>query len=61
MSECQNLLARKAGLDTQIPATQTEAKAKAVAEARTLITEHGLTAADIFPPAKSKPSSVGAQ
>ncbi|KFJ08478.1 H-NS histone family protein [Delftia acidovorans] len=59
MSEYQNLLARKAELDAQIAAAQAEAKAKAVTEARALIQEHGLTAADVFPAAKAK-GSVGA-
>ena len=59
MSEYQNLLAQKAALDAQIAQAQAEAKAQAVAQARALIQEHGLTAADVFPPAKSK-GSVGA-
>lgn len=60
MSEYQNLLARKAELEAQIAQAQAEAKAKAVTEARALIQEHGLTAADVFPaPGKAK-GSVGA-
>ncbi|KAA9155708.1 H-NS histone family protein [Delftia sp. BR1] len=59
MTEYQNLLARKAELEAQIAAAQAEAKAQAVAQARALIHEHGLTAADVFPPAKPK-GSVGA-
>jgi DNA-binding protein H-NS len=58
MSEYQNLLARKAEIDAQIAAAQAEAKAKAVTEARALIQEHDLTAADVFPAAKAK-GSVG--
>lgn len=58
MSEYKNLLARKAELDAQIAQAQAEAKAKAVTEARALIQEHGLTAADVFPAAKAK-GSVG--
>lgn len=62
MTDYQTLLARKAELDAQIAQAQAEAKAKAVTEARALITEHGLTAADIFPPQGKKPkaASVGA-
>ncbi|KEH09787.1 histone [Delftia tsuruhatensis] len=58
MSEYQNLLAQKAALEAQIATAQAEAKAKAVTEARALIQEHGLTAADVFPAAKAK-GSVG--
>lgn len=59
MTSYTELLARKAELDAQIAAAQAEAKAKAVTEARALIQEHGLTAADVFPAAKTK-GSVGA-
>nr|WP_180319349.1 H-NS histone family protein [Delftia acidovorans] len=59
MTDYQNLLARKAELEAQIAQAQAEAKAKAVTEARALIAEHGLTAADVFPAAKAK-GSVGA-
>lgn len=58
MSEYKNLLAQKAALEAQIAAAQAESKAKAVTEARALIQEHGLTAADVFPAAKAK-GSVG--
>lgn len=56
MTEYQNLLAQKAALDAQIATAQAEAKAKAVTEARVLIQEHGLTAADVFPQGKAKGS-----
>ncbi|MCX7508185.1 H-NS family nucleoid-associated regulatory protein, partial [Delftia tsuruhatensis] len=59
MTDYQTLLTQKAALEAQIAQAEAEAKAKAVTEARTLIQEHGLTAADVFPPAKSK-GSVGA-
>lgn len=58
MTEYQNLLARKAELEAQIAQAEAEAKAKAVTEARALIAEHGLTAADVFPLGKAK-GSVG--
>jgi DNA-binding protein H-NS len=61
MTDYQNLLARKAELEAQIAQAQAEAKAKAVTEARALIAEHGLTAADVFPtPGKKAKGSVGA-
>lgn len=59
MTDYKTLLARKAELDAQIAQAQAEAKAEAVAEARALIQEYGLTAADVFPPSKTK-GSVGA-
>lgn len=60
MTSYTDLLAKKAALDAQIATAQAEAKAKAVTEARALIQEHGLTAADVFPaPGKAK-GSVGA-
>ena len=59
MTDYKTLLARKAELEAQIAQAQAEAKAKAVTEARALIQEHGLTAADVFPAAKAK-GSVGA-
>lgn len=60
MTEYQNLLAQKAALDAQIATAQAEAKAKAVTEARALIQEHGLTAADVFPAQGKAKGSVGA-
>lgn len=59
MTAYKELLAQKAELDAQIAQAQAEAKADGIAAARALIQEHGLTAADVFPPAKSK-GSVGA-
>jgi len=61
MTAYKELLAQKAELEAQIAAAQAEAKAKAVTEARALIQEHGLTAADVFPQGKGKAKgSVGA-
>lgn len=59
MTEYQTLLAQKAEIDAQIAAAQAEAKAQAVTEARALIQEHGLTAADVFPQGKKPKGSVG--
>ncbi|QPS09602.1 H-NS histone family protein [Delftia acidovorans] len=61
MTDYQTLLAQKAQLEAQIATAQAEAKAKAVTEARALIQEHGLTAADVFTAQGKKPKgSVGA-
>jgi DNA-binding protein H-NS len=59
MTTYQDLLQQKAALEAQIATAQAEAKAKAVTEARALIQEHGLTAADVFPQGKAK-GGVGA-
>lgn len=59
MTDYQTLLARKAELEAQIAQAQAERKAEGIAAARALIQEHGLTAADVFPPSKTK-GSVGA-
>lgn len=59
MTSYTELLAKKVELEAQIAAAQAEAKAQAVAQARALTQEHGLTAADVFPPSKTK-GSVGA-
>ena len=59
MSNYKALLSQKAELEAQIAEVRAREKADAVAHARTLIAEYGLTADDVFPPAKSKPGSVG--
>ncbi len=59
MTSYTELLAHKAELEALIATAQAERKAEGIAAARALIQEHGLTAADVFPPAKSK-CSVGA-
>jgi len=58
MTSYTELLAQKATLDAQIAAAQAERRAEGIAAARALVQEHGLTAADVFPAAKSK-GSVG--
>lgn len=61
MTDYQNLLAQKAELEAQIAAAQAEHKAEGIAQARALIAEHGLSAADVFPAQGKKPKgSVGA-
>ena len=61
MTDYKALLQQKAELESQIAAIEASAKADAVAKARALIADHGLTAADVFPPAKAggKGISVG--
>lgn len=59
MTTYQDLLAQKDALDAKIAAARAEAKAQAVAQTRALIQEHGLTAADIFPPHGKKAASAG--
>lgn len=59
MTDYKTLLQQKAELESQIAKVQAEQKADAVAKARALVAEHGLTAADVFPPAKAKGISVG--
>ena len=58
MTDYKTLLQQKAELESQIAAIEASAKADAVAKARALIDEHGLTAADVFPPAsQTKPGA----
>ena len=61
MSNYKALLSQKAELEAQIAEVRAREKADAVAHARTLIAEYGLTADDVFPPAKAgaKGISVG--
>lgn len=61
MTDYRSLLQQKAALESQIAQAQAEHKAEGIAKAQALIAEHGLTAADVFPPAKAgaKPSTVG--
>ena len=47
MSELGKLLAQKAALDKQIALAQREERGAAIAQIKTLMAEHGLTAADL--------------
>lgn len=49
-----DLIAQKEALERQIRDAQSTAKADAVAQVRKLLSEHGLTAADLVASAKSK-------
>lgn len=54
MTDYKTLLAQKAELEAQIAAAQAERKAEGIAQARALVAEYGLTAADVFPPASTR-------
>ena len=47
MTTIQDLIAQKEALDRQIADTQSQAKADGIAKIRALMTEHGLTVADL--------------
>jgi DNA-binding protein H-NS len=53
------LLKQKAELDRQIAHHQSEGRAKAIADVRALMAEHGLTAADLDAPVKKRGKSAG--
>ena len=60
MTNYQSLLEQKATLDAQIAEALKVEKAGAIDQARALVTQYNLTAADVFPPASTKAASVGA-
>lgn len=47
MSTLQDLLARKAALEQEIESTQKRERSEAIAKVKSLMTEYGLTAADL--------------
>ena len=57
MASLSELLAQRAALEIQIEQTQREERSEAIARVKTLMIEHGLTAADLTTraPAKSSP------
>jgi DNA-binding protein H-NS len=57
MSELGKLLAQKAALDKQIALAQREERGAAIAQIKTLMAEHGLTAADLNSRGASKARS----
>lgn len=60
MPKLTDLLAQKASLDKQIADAQREERAGAIAQIKTLMAEHGLTAADLSGRAiKAKKSGSG--
>lgn len=54
MSTLQDLIAQKAALEQQIAQVRQNELAAAISQVRALVTEHGLTAADVFPTGKVK-------
>lgn len=57
MTTVAQLLAQKAALEAQIEAARKAENAHAIAKVKALITEHGLTAQDIFGSAKRGPKA----
>jgi DNA-binding protein H-NS len=55
MATLSELLAQKAALDQQIVEVQRQERAQAIAQVRALMTEYGLTLADLGPRATSAP------
>ena len=58
MSSYKELLIKRDELEKQIQEVRTRELADAVAKVRALIQEHGLTAADVFPPSRSAGTKV---
>lgn len=59
MPKLSDLLAQKAALDKQIESARRDARQAAIAQVRTLMAEHGLTAADLQGKAKPKAAAKG--
>ena len=59
MATLTELLAQKAALEQQIAHTQREERQKAIAQIKTLMSEHGLTAADLSARAAKKTKTGG--
>ena len=53
------LLKQKADLERQIASAQTESRAKAIADVRALMAQHGLTAADLAASARKSTKPEG--
>ncbi len=58
MADLQALLAQRSTIDAQIRAVRASERAAAIATVRTLMSEHGLTPADIAVRAASAPKST---
>ena len=54
MASLSDLIAQKDALERQIREAQSSAKANAISQARKLMSEHGLTAADLAAPTEKK-------
>ncbi|MEF7615970.1 H-NS histone family protein [Aquincola sp. MAHUQ-54] len=59
MATLQELLAQKASLEKQIADTQREERANAIAKVKSIMSEHGLTVADLSQRAPSAPRAEG--
>lgn len=60
MSSYKDLLKQREEIDKKIQDARQRELTDAVAKVRVLVQEHGLSAADIFPPARSARSSAAA-
>lgn len=58
MASLQELLERKSALEKEIEATRRQAKADAIAQVKSLMSEYGLTLADLSSKSASKSSSA---
>ena len=58
-SDYKALLQQKAELEKKIDALIQNAKTDAIAEAKAMVQQYGLTKEDVFPSAKSKPGKAG--
>lgn len=57
MSTLQQLLDQKAALEKQIETTRKQAKSEAIAQVKSLMSEYGLTSADLAGKTVGKPAS----
>lgn len=57
MATLKELLSRKQALDLEIEQTQKDERSSAIAQVRSLMSEHGLTAADLNNRSAPKPKS----
>lgn len=57
MSTLQQLLDQKAALEKQIETTRKQAKSEAIAQVKSLMSEYGLTSADLTGKTVGKPAS----
>jgi len=59
MTTLQDLLAQRAALEQEIEATQKRERSDAISKIRSLMTEYGLTLADLAGKTSAKPSTSG--
>ena len=58
MATLQELMAQKEALEKEIESTQKHHRSEAIAKVRSLMSEYGLTAADVSGKSSSKPSAA---